>query len=586
MLFKKYSSFLLIVISISFLFGLESYAQDEYRYLLHKTYAERVPLFDTTVFQKLKHADSADWAKAYTTIKRLAEKEGDEGLLMEAKLGNWYYLKHNNYYGNEEAVDELKLLLDEANQKSLDKYVVLIRFELAGQYFYHLHNYQKAFTQYIENYSAVTQISSADLPNKKSIIVHTGNAYYNFRDYVNAKKYLLIADTVNNSWRTKVGIQCKNTLGLIHRNNKQYDSAIYYFEQCIAIAKQTQDSIWEAIVLGNIGISYYQQGFYEKAIPLLKRDVEGSFSFGAFDNGVNSIVKLVDAFVEVGDLEQAKLYLDRGWRFADSMRDKTKHLPALYNVSAKLMIMSGDYKQAHHLRDSADLYAKVLVERDDIMQLARVETRIRQEVHDKEIEKLNVEKELVTTVRNGLLIGLVLLTIITYLIINRQRIKHKTNRKILLFEKELTETKLQNASAQLESYTKSLQEKNLLIEKSTDEINRLQENLDQLDSEKNDNVILQQLYDSTILTDGEWEEFRRLFEQVHTGYINRLKEKLPGLSPADIRFIVLSKLKLSNKEMAGILGVQPDSMRTYKYRLRKKFNITDDETLSYIIDTI
>ena len=81
-------------------------------------------------------------------------------------------------------------------------------------------------------------------------------------------------------------------------------------------------------------------------------------------------------------------------------------------------------------------------------------------------------------------------------------------------------------------------------------------------------------------------EFKELFEQVHVGFLQRLKEKMPGLTPADTRFLVLTRLKLSNKEMAGILGVQPDSIRTSKYRLRKKFNLDDDSDITALVSEI
>lgn len=587
---KKYASYLLVICCYFALFPQSGFAQDQYKYLLNKTYAERVPLFDTVFFAGVKELDSNAFRKEIELVKELATKESDEGLYMEAILHEWYYSKNHRLYPLEKDIEDLRRLLKVAKEKRQDKYVILLRFELAGQLFYHAHSYKEAFTQYIENFASVTQVSSSEFPNKKSIIVHTANAYYNFGDYVNAKKYLLIADTVRNSWRVRVSIQCKNSLGLVHRTNKQYDSAVYYFNQCIDIAKKHNRDIWVSIASGNIGICYYEQALYKEAVPLLKLDAYTCLKKGSkqdsYDNGINSLIKLANAYIAVNKLDSAEISLNIIEHFIDSTKDKAKHMPGYYAAQAKFLIANGKYKQAHLYRDSADIFRKSLQERDNIIQLARVQSRIRQEVHDKEIEKLSIEKELISTVRNGLLVGLILLAIITYLIINRQKTKHNTKQKLLLFEKQIAETNLENASSQLERFTKSFQEKNLLIEKSAEEIRSLQKSLKDLGNKQNANLIIQQLYESTILTDDEWEEFRRLFEQVHGGYITRLKEKYPSLSPADVRFVVLSKLKLSNKEMAGILGVQPDSMRTYKYRLRKKFNISDEEQLLSIIDSI
>ena len=91
---------------------------------------------------------------------------------------------------------------------------------------------------------------------------------------------------------------------------------------------------------------------------------------------------------------------------------------------------------------------------------------------------------------------------------------------------------------------------------------------------------------SAILTDEHWEEFRGRFEKVHGGYLLRLRTKLPDLSPAETRFMALAKLQLTNKEMSGILGVSPDSIRMMRHRLRRKLNLDEDGSLEEMINSI
>src|SRR5699024_5481844 len=88
--------------------------------------------------------------------------------------------------------------------------------------------------------------------------------------------------------------------------------------------------------------------------------------------------------------------------------------------------------------------------------------------------------------------------------------------------------------------------------------------------------VLQEIENSTLLTDKDWIEFKRLFEQVHPGYIRRLKEAHPGLTASQIRYMVLTKLKFSRKEMAAILGISPESLRVTWYRIRKKLDLPKD----------
>jgi DNA-directed RNA polymerase specialized sigma24 family protein len=100
------------------------------------------------------------------------------------------------------------------------------------------------------------------------------------------------------------------------------------------------------------------------------------------------------------------------------------------------------------------------------------------------------------------------------------------------------------------------------------------------------NETLQQLRHSTILTDSDWEYFRDLFEKAHPGFLQRLKEKIPGLTPAETRFIVLSKLELSGKEMAAMLGIGTDAIRQLRSRVKKKLNLQEESSLDDIVNHI
>ncbi len=98
--------------------------------------------------------------------------------------------------------------------------------------------------------------------------------------------------------------------------------------------------------------------------------------------------------------------------------------------------------------------------------------------------------------------------------------------------------------------------------------------------------MLEKLQQSILLTEENWDEFKALFEKVHKGFFTRLKEKLPGLSPADVRFIALSKLNYSNKEMATMLGVGAGAIRQHRSRLRRKLNISEDASIEEIASSI
>lgn len=97
---------------------------------------------------------------------------------------------------------------------------------------------------------------------------------------------------------------------------------------------------------------------------------------------------------------------------------------------------------------------------------------------------------------------------------------------------------------------------------------------------------LSELLHSTILTDADWNRFKRLFEKVHEGFLVRLKDRFPDLTPAETRLLALTRLHLSTKEMADMLGVKPHSIKKTRQRLRKKIHLGEEESFEDHLEQI
>ncbi len=91
------------------------------------------------------------------------------------------------------------------------------------------------------------------------------------------------------------------------------------------------------------------------------------------------------------------------------------------------------------------------------------------------------------------------------------------------------------------------------------------------------------LLPAPFLRRNDWRHFRNLFEQVYPGFLYRLREKFSDLSPAEIRLLVLTRLKLSSREMAHMLGITVEAIRKTRYRVRKKLNLDEESKLEELI---
>jgi DNA-binding CsgD family transcriptional regulator len=83
--------------------------------------------------------------------------------------------------------------------------------------------------------------------------------------------------------------------------------------------------------------------------------------------------------------------------------------------------------------------------------------------------------------------------------------------------------------------------------------------------------------------DNEWSDFNKHFESINKNFFSRIKQAFPDISPNELKICALIKMNLSIKEMASILNISPDSVKTARYRLRKKLNLNTEDNLTDFI---
>lgn len=337
--------------------------------------------------------------------------------------------------------------------------------------------------------------------------------------------------------------------------------------------------------MGNIGITYYSQGRLDEAIPLLEEDINyGLENNRTADNATKSLAILADIYYQKGQVDKALDLLNK----ADSVirREKlwTRYeiLEFVYPVLAKVYAAKGNKDKAYAFMDSAMKVKDSLNSQKNGLILLGAQSTVTAQQHVSEMQHLNDQKKLQVSIRNGLMASIILLCVVAVLFINRQKIRHKRREERIEAEKYKIEAELMNAGIQLNAFTQSVHDKNELIEKFTAQLENLQVQNKTADDEER-NKVLFQLQQVTILTDEEWKNFKIMFEKVHGGYLNRLIEKFPDLSPADIRYMTLTRLNLSTKEIAGVLGITTNAVRMHRSRLQKKLGLEDTSIEDLVI---
>ncbi len=519
--------------------------------------------------------------QTYEDIAAFALKKGDKKLLTLVQVKRYVLLLRQEYPKRGKNPDKYNTLTSEflkvLNHAKAKNYKYLYPYAMA-EYASHLDNvkqYNPAFEYQLRAYGIYGDYTYDEYPVKDYHLRELGGSYYRFRDYHSAKNcYKKILTEGRDSISYLIAL---NTYALCYRSLHNWDSAHYLFKQLADIANERGQKEWVLIAKLNIGQTYYLSDNYDTAYKYMTDAYnyarECNMNHGIAES--TGILAMID--FKHKNYKKAKALALEGtaafgnwthWYYHYSLDAQN-----LYEVLADIYEQEGNYKLAYLYMDSL-----LLVVDSTSINRSQAKNKLFQSKYQQEKENARIAKEQHQQMRNGIIIGLLLLTIISLLFINRQSIK----RKQLEAEKESAENKLAKSKQQLNDFTRHLQEKNTLIEEITQELETYNTAVDN----ESKNKTIQKLQQATILTDADWDKYREMFEEVYSGYLYRLKEKLPTLTPGETRFIVLSKLRLNTKEMAGILGVGTSTIRKYKHQVRNKLGLPEDGDINEITDNI
>ncbi|WP_299106777.1 hypothetical protein [uncultured Tenacibaculum sp.] len=77
----------------------------------------------------------------------------------------------------------------------------------------------------------------------------------------------------------------------------------------------------------------------------------------------------------------------------------------------------------------------------------------------------------------------------------------------------------------------------------------------------------------------DWENLKKHFDVVHSGYVDKLSELHPILTNIELRHCIFIKLHMQTKEIANILHIDPRSVQSSRYRIKKKMGLEENVDL-------
>ncbi len=431
----------------------------------------------------------------------------------------------------------------------------------AGMVYTDLKDYDKAqtlFEQAINAFTTLDQKSRIATTYTKlaSIYIEQGRLY-------DAKTYLGNALTMHTEADFTYGMaEAHNRLGILYIAQNEREQAYYHLERSIILGKEIND---EHGMVSNL-IQYGK---------LLRLD---------------------------NKLDAAEAHLNIGLKRAKENRLKKYELAA-YEELKELKKAQGKPDEALEQFDRYTALKDSIFNSELSMQIAAVAFQNDLNAKEQEVQLLKEQERSNTVIKWSLIIGALGIALTSSLIIASLRQRALQNKELLRRKQELitsqealSKTALENSqlkekelqqqlshkNKELTSYTLNFVQKNELLQQLQEQV---QEAKNASPATK-DKLIdqLNRTIKQHLTIDKDWEDFKRFFEEVHTDFHKKLKEKHPDLSPNDLKICSLTRLNLNIKETASVLGISPESAKTARYRLRKKLNLqTEDDLLSYFL---
>ncbi|MEE9407922.1 MAG: hypothetical protein V3V28_07600 [Polaribacter sp.] len=193
-----------------------------------------------------------------------------------------------------------------------------------------------------------------------------------------------------------------------------------------------------------------------------------------------------------------------------------------------------------------------------------------------ELEKVILQKESLSNTNYSLKTSLIIICFLFilaligyYFIIENTKKKQKfSQEKIVKINKEKTEKDKENLTLT----------SNLLHNKQYfKEIKADVKGLKTEDKLAQKNIIKQ--IDYVLERDEEWESLKKHFNAVYNGFYDTLLNNHSNLSETELRHCMFIKLHLQTKEIARILLIDPRSVQTARYRIKKKMELEEETDL-------
>ena len=418
-----------------------------------------------------------------------------------------------------------------------------------------------------------------------------GGVFFNQRNLGEAKYYFLEALKIFEEVNYESGIaKALNNIGEVCRIEDDLTTAISYYMESLEYNIKQKNFKLMAVNLENIGLIYSLNNDPEKAFEYYNKSLENYTMINDVEGLSELYIRIADEYMKINDIDGAHQSYQKAYNNAfenDQWQEIKQAALGLSTVFEK----KRRYKTSlSYLRIYAQ-YNDSIIKKQMSDELFDLKTHFLGSIKEKEIqirdsdiEILENEREIAVLKQNLLIaIGIILLGLTATAIIRlrfrvkKQKLINIKDRQLHETQQELLKVELSSKDNDLISFALHIVQKNQILKQIKTDLNKLSSTTDK-DLNKKIKELSLHVQQSLQITQ-EVEEFQKKVDVTYGDFFYSLKKKHPELTNNEKRLCALLRLNLTTKEIATLNNTSVKAVEMSRYRLRKKCNLENKDSL-------
>ncbi|WP_420573670.1 tetratricopeptide repeat protein [Kordia sp.] len=455
-------------------------------------------------------------------------------------------------------------------------------------------NYSEAIRYYYEALPIFEKYN--DSIGLASSYNNIGNILIYQEEFEKARKILRKAIAINSKLKRSKSIGHNyNILSRAYKANDEVDSLKYFLDKTLAYYTEANYEEGVHQVMSNMSNLYIRQKRYYEALELQLKNLNFVTGIQKKTSIVASHYNLAKIFIELKDYEKALFHINKSLNIAKAEKLGRRYVLSfkrrslIHNKRKDYYNALEDYRRYSKAYDSIFNISKAREIREIELNHSFEKERYKDSIQfaqEKEVLLLKTENESLQKKWYLALFIISLFMVVVIIYFGNKYLKKLRIRK-QLEAKELN-SKIDKLSTEISSKKEEITElmAETIIHLNTKE--KITENLNKL-SKQEEGVsltgILAELK-ADKLEDSKLVLLKQNIETLNYEFLKRLREKHPNLTKTDIEVCSFIKLGLTRKEVSELRKTSLEAIKSTRFRLKKKLNLSAQDSLDDFVKSI